>query len=55
MAALLKSKLGVQAHLIEGDRGEWTVWVGDEKVAAKGWILFPSDGSVVEAVKNALA
>jgi hypothetical protein len=46
--------LGIETELIEGKRGEFTVWVDDEIVAEKGWIRFPSDEKVVESVKQAL-
>jgi hypothetical protein len=46
--------LGVDAELIEGGRGEFTVWVDGRKVAEKGWIRFPSDEKIVSAVKEAL-
>jgi hypothetical protein len=47
--------LGLETELIEGGRGEFTVWVRDEKVAEKGWIKFPSDEKIVSAVRGALA
>jgi hypothetical protein len=31
------------------------VWVADKLVAKKGWIRFPSDKKIIEAVKAALA
>jgi len=34
---------------MEGNRGEFTVWVGDQQVAQKGWIRFPSDEKILEA------
>ncbi len=54
MAEKIKRELGVEPELIEGNRGEFTVWVGDEKVAEKGWIRFPADEKVVAAVNEAL-
>ena len=54
MAELLKKELGVETNLVEGDRGEFTVWVGDEVVAKKGWLGFPEDEKVLEAVREAL-
>lgn len=54
MAARIKSELGAEAELIEGNRGEFTIWVGEQKVAEKGWLRFPSDEKVVAAVKDAL-
>jgi len=54
VADALKRELGVEAELVPGDTGEFTVWVGDRKVAKKGLILFPKDQSVVRAVADAL-
>jgi hypothetical protein len=54
VAALLKKELGVQVETIGGKTGEFTVWVGDQLVAQKGRILFPSDQKVLEAVRSAL-
>jgi hypothetical protein len=55
VAERLKSELGIDAELVEGSRGEFTVWVGERKVAEKGWIRFPSDVKVLAAVREALA
>lgn len=52
---MLKRELGIETELIEGDRGEFTVWVGEQKVAEKGWIRFPPDAKVLLAVQKALA
>ena len=52
MAALIKDRLGVEAELSEGSRGEFTVWVGDEIVAKKDSAGFPSDEDVVAAVMS---
>lgn len=54
MAELLKRELGVETKLVEGGRGEFTVWVGDEVVARKGWFGFPEDEKVLAAVREAL-
>jgi hypothetical protein len=54
VAELIKRELGIQPELIEGDRGEFTVWVGDRMVATKGWIRFPQDKKVLSAVQQAL-
>ena len=54
MAELLKRELGVEPELVEGDRGEFTVWVGDRVVAKKGWVRFPGDGRVLAGVRRAL-
>jgi hypothetical protein len=55
VADLLKRELNVETQLIEGDRGEFTVRVGDEVVAKKNWLGFPADEKVVTAVREALA
>ena len=54
MAAAIKDALGIHVELVEGGRGEFTVWVGDQKVSGKGWIFFPDDAAVVTAVREAL-
>ena len=55
MAELIKRELGIEPELVEGERGEFTVWVGDQVVAKKGWIRFPSDKKVLSAVRQTLA
>lgn len=40
--------------LVEGKRGEYTVWVGDTLVAKKDWKGFPSERDVVAKVHDAL-
>jgi hypothetical protein len=52
---LLKKELDVEVGTIGGKTGEFTVWVDDKIVAAKGWIRFPSDQKVLEAVRAALS
>ena len=54
MAALIKTEVGAEPELVEGGRGEFTVWVGDQVVAQKGWVIFPSDKKVLAAVREAL-
>ena len=55
MAALIKQQAGAEVELIEGHRGEFTVWVGDRVVAQKNGQDFPSDEDSVAAVQRALA
>jgi hypothetical protein len=55
VAELIKAELGIEPELVEGDRGEFTVWVGEQEVAKKGWVRFPSDQKVLSAVRQALA
>jgi hypothetical protein len=55
VAELIKRELGVQPELVKGDRGEFTVWVGNQVVAKKGWLRFPAEKKVLTAVRQALA
>ena len=54
MAALLQKELGAEVETTGGKTGEFTVWVGDKLVSSKGWIRFPPDRKVLEAVRAAL-
>lgn len=54
MAASIKKTVGIDPELIEGNRGEFTVWVGEENVAQKDSRGFPADDDVVTAVQQAL-
>lgn len=51
MAAQLKRDLDVNAELVIGGAGEFTVWVGDSKVIEKHWGRFPDPEAVVAAVR----
>jgi hypothetical protein len=51
VAAELKHALGVEAKLEVGSSGEFTVWVGCDKVAEKKWARFPDPADVVGAVR----
>ena len=51
MAAQLKRDLNLDAEIIVGRRGEFTVWVGERKVAEKTAGGFPLDAAIVEAVR----
>jgi predicted Rdx family selenoprotein len=55
VAELLKKELGVETSLVEGERGEFTIWVDDQVVAKKNWLGFPDDEKVLEAVRQSLA
>ena len=56
MAALIKKEIGVEAELVEGGRGEFTVWVGEHLVAQKdSQHGFPSEHEALAAVQQALA
>ncbi|MBS1123282.1 MAG: Rdx family [Deltaproteobacteria bacterium] len=52
MAALLKRELGVEAELLVGRSGEFTVWVDDKLVAEKTSGQFPDPDEVVRAVRT---
>ncbi|HEY3045795.1 MAG TPA: hypothetical protein VGJ39_17330 [Vicinamibacterales bacterium] len=54
MAALIKDALGIDSEVVEGGRGEFTVWVGDQVVAKKDTQGFPSDEEALAAVKQAM-
>ena len=53
MAAQLKQDLGIDAELLVGGSGEFTVWVDKTKVAEKSWGRFPDPNAVVAAVRAA--
>ena len=55
MAAAITKATGESVELISGDRGEFTVWVDDQKVADKIDGDFPGDGDCVDAAAAALA
>lgn len=52
MAAQLKQDLGLEAELVVGNSGEFTVWVDDRKIAEKSMGRFPEAHAVVSAVKS---
>lgn len=54
MAAVLEENLGEKAELVEGNRGEFTVWVGEERVAGKDAMGFPSEQDVLTAVRTVM-
>jgi hypothetical protein len=53
VAAELKQKIGIDAELVVGNSGEFTVWVGEQKVAEKKWGRFPAPEDVIDAVRVA--
>jgi hypothetical protein len=55
VAAELKKALDVDAELVVGGSGEFTVWVGEKKVSEKKWMSFPEPADVVTAVRAELA
>jgi hypothetical protein len=54
VAALIGNQTGVEPELIEGSRGEFTVWVGDRCVAQKDPNGFPTDDQILAAVHTSL-
>jgi hypothetical protein len=54
VAALIKQRLEIDPELVEGSRGEFTIWVGEQVVAKKGMWGFPEENEVVTAVQRAL-
>lgn len=54
MAEMLKQELGADVELIEGNRGEFTVWVDEKLVARKGLFRFPPDKKVLSRVQQAM-
>ena len=54
MAALIKDDTGIDPEVVEGARGEFTVWVGNKRVAQKTADGFPADDDVVSAVRQTL-
>ena len=54
MAAELKRELGLDAQLVVGNSGEFTVWLDDVLIAEKKQGQFPSPDDVVAAMEAAL-
>jgi hypothetical protein len=52
VAALIDDAFGVRAEMVEGARGEFSVWVDEERVAQKDGDDFPSDEDVLSAVRQ---
>lgn len=50
----MKEEHGVDAELVVGMGGEFTVWVGEKKVAEKTLWGFPDEEECVERVLDAL-
>ncbi len=51
MAAELKKATGMDAQLLVGNAGEFTVWVDDRKIAEKASGRFPEPAEVIAAVR----
>lgn len=54
MAAMITQATGYAVTTEPGGRSEFSVWVGEAKVAEKSRTGFPADSVVLEAVKAAL-
>ena len=54
MAASIKDALQLETDVVEGARGEFSVWVDDVCVARKDQGGFPDDRNVVSAVRRAV-
>jgi predicted Rdx family selenoprotein len=56
VAALIEDQLGVAVTITPGAKGEFTVWVDGEKVAAKDpEVGFPEDEACVRAVQERMS
>jgi hypothetical protein len=55
VAALLKKELRADVETVTGNVGEFTVWVDDKRVSTKGWLRFPGDRKILEAVRAELS
>ena len=54
MADKIRKQFNLEPEVVVGDPGEWRVLVDGQEVARKGWLTFPSDGKVLQAVEAAL-
>jgi hypothetical protein len=54
VAAAIKQQLGIDPDIVEGARGEFSIWVGTERVSQKGPDGFPTDEEALAAVMRAL-
>ena len=52
---MLKQALGVDAALVVGRAGEFTVWVDDALIADKQMSHFPEPDDIVDDVREALS
>jgi hypothetical protein len=55
VADLISRETGEAVELIAGHRGEFTIWVNDQRVAQKDSRGFPAEADVVALVKQTLA
>ncbi len=52
---MLKQALGVEAALVVGRSGEFTVWVDDALITEKQFSHFPEADDIVDDVREALS
>jgi hypothetical protein len=55
VAAEIEKQLALDTEIVEGKRGEFTVWVGERCVAKKDHDGFPEDAAIVDAVRQAMS
>ena len=55
MAAIIAEENGNKPEHLRGCLSEFAIWVGDRQVAGKSLKGFPSDETVIRAVRAALA
>ena len=55
VAAVIEQHTGITPEVVEGGRGEFTVWVADKRVAQKTADGFPSEQEALAAVQEELA
>jgi len=51
---LIKSAIGLDPVLVAGGRGEFSVWVDDERVAAKDANGCPADQAILTSIRTAV-
>ena len=47
----MKKVLGLDAELVEGNRGEFSVWADGKRVAVKSGEDFPTEAEVLNAIR----
>ena len=55
MADRIKDTYGVHVDVIEGERGEFTVWLDGDLVAEKTAAGFPDEDAVIAKLRGPLA
>jgi hypothetical protein len=53
-AEALKEQLQIDAELVEGKRGEFSIWVDDKRITRRVLFFFPNEEKIVAGVKAAL-